>query len=130
MSQVISEPQDGVDRSLAGNPGEFECHPIPPLAPITLFLGVCAIAGLAGIPGLAIGIAGMLTGLICLRQIRRSEGELGGRTLAKIGFLLSLLFFVSGSALHAYTYVNELPEGHQRISFRELSSYPLNGNSK
>jgi len=127
MSQVIYESRDEVERPLAvdGGRSEFECPPVPPLAPITLFLGVCAIASLIGIPGLAIGVAGALTGMISLRQISRAEGELGGRMLAKIGFLLSLLFLVSGSALHAYTYVTELPEGHERVAFRWLSSQPI-----
>lgn len=127
MSQVIYESRDEVERRPAGDGGrsEFECPPVPPLAPITLFLGVCAIGSLIGIPGLAIGVAGTLTGLISMRQIRRAEGELGGGMLAKIGFLLSVLFLVSGSALHAYTYVNELPEGHERIAFRWLSSQPI-----
>lgn len=123
MSQTLSDLQDTVDRPReAPDPmSEFDYHPVPPLAPITLFLGVCAVAGLAGIPGLAIGFVGMITGVVCLWQIRRAEGELGGRLVARAGFVLSALFLVSGSALHAYNYVTELPEGYERVSFNWLS---------
>ncbi|HTI50756.1 MAG TPA: DUF3299 domain-containing protein [Planctomycetaceae bacterium] len=123
MSQLLSEANDTLDQSrrVPDQPGEFDYHPVPPLAPITLFLGVCAFAGLLAIPGLAIGLAGALTGLICLWQIKRSEGELGGRLVAKMGLVLSALFFVSGGALHAYTYATEVPEGYQRVSFNWLS---------
>jgi hypothetical protein len=104
---------------------EFEYHPVPPLAPISLFLGVCAVAGLLAIPALAVGFVGMVTGLICVWQIRRSEGEMGGGVLAKIGLVLSALFLLSGSALHAYIYVTELPEGYERVSFNWLSKEDL-----
>ncbi|MSR60807.1 MAG: DUF3299 domain-containing protein [Planctomycetaceae bacterium] len=124
MSQVVSEVQD----TIASQPGavdsatEFDYNPVPPLAPITLFLGICAIAGLMGIPAMAIGFVGLVTGMICLWQIRRSQGELGGGVVTKTGLVLCALFLVSGSALHAYNYVTELPEGYQRISFNWLSS--------
>src|SRR5262245_2680189 len=104
MSQVVSEMRDTPvrPREMSDAAAEFDYHPVPPLAPITLFLGVCAIAGLLALPGLAVGFAGVITGLICVWQIRRAEGELGCGVLAKIGLVLSALFLVSGSALHAY----------------------------
>lgn len=128
MSQVLSEMQDTADPSRevsvdqADSTGEFDYKPVPPLAPITLFLGVCGIASLMGIPALSIPLVGLVTGAICLWQIGRSQGELGGRLVAKLGLGLCTLFLVSGTALHAFNYVNELPEGHQRVSFSWLSS--------
>src|SRR5262245_54647770 len=104
MSQLVSDIGDAADQSRILPDEDFDYHPVPPLAPITLFLGICGIAGLIGLPALSIGVAGIVTGLLCLWQIRRAEGELGGAVLAKIGLFLSVLFLVSGSALHAYTY--------------------------
>lgn len=123
MSQVVSDLQDTADhpRRIEDPASEFDYHPVPPLAPVTLFLGVCAVAGLLGIPGLAIGVVGTVTGLIVVRQIRKAEGELGGLVVAKSGLWLSLLFLLSGSTLHAYTYATEVPEGYQRVSFNWLS---------
>ena len=126
MAQLISE---FVDASPAPDRRrdemeEFEYRPVPPLAPITMFLGVCGIAGLAGIPALAISFVGVITGLLCLWQIARSEGALGGKLVAQLGLALSFLFLASGTALHAYTYITELPEGHERVSFNWLSKQP------
>lgn len=126
MSQSVTDVQE-----VAGSPtpadayDEFQYHPITPLAPISLFLGICAVAGLLGIPGLAVGFVGFLVGLIALWQIGRSGGELGGRMLARTGTVLAALFLVSGSALHAYNYVTELPDGYQRVSFNWLSKQDL-----
>lgn len=123
MSQVVSEMRDTIEssRRIEDPASEFDYHPVPPLAPITLFLGVCASAGLLGIPGLAIGVVGTITGLIATAQIRRAEGELGGRVVAKAGLVLSLLFLLSGVSLHTYVYATEVPEGYQRVSFNWLS---------
>src|SRR5688572_18552772 len=103
MSQVVSPAEHQVEhqpereiRPLEAAASEFEYHPVPPLAPISLFLGVCALAGLAAVPGLAIGLAGAIVGLIALRQIKRAEGELSGRLVARLGVGLSLLFLVGG----------------------------------
>lgn len=123
MSQVISDLRDTIEQTHAvdSSAGEFDYHPVPPLAPIALFLGVCAFAGLLGVPGLAIGVVGTITGLLAVRQIKRAEGELGGAVVAKAGLWLSLTFLISGSALHAYVYATEVPEGYQRVSFNWLA---------
>lgn len=102
---------------------EFDYHPVPPLAPISLFLGVCSVVGLMGLPGLAVGIVGSLVGLVALWQIRRSGGELGGKTLARIGMILSSVMFLAGAGYHTYDYVTELPEGYERVSFSWLSKF-------
>jgi hypothetical protein len=102
---------------------EFDYHPVPPLAPIALFLGVCSVVGLMGVPGLAVGLIGSLVGLIAMWQIARSSGELGGRTLARVGFALSSVLFVAGAGYHTYDYITELPEGYERVSFSWLSKF-------
>lgn len=126
MSQTVSEFRDIAEsQDRANDPfSEFEYRPVPPLAPITMFLGICGIAGLAGIPALSISFAGVITGLLCLWQIRRAEGALGGKLVARLGLALSVLFLVGGSGLHAYTYVTEVPEGYERVSFNWLAKQP------
>lgn len=100
---------------------EFQYQPVPPLAPITLFLGLCSVAGFLGLPAMGIGIIGILCGSLGLWQIRRADGALGGKWLTRIGLALSLLLTVGAGALHAYVYATEVPEGHQRLSFAWLS---------
>lgn len=131
MSQVLTDSQDTGERRRTDRDGfeQFDYHPIPPLAPITLFLGVCAMAGLIIVPGLAIGAVGTLTGIICLAQIRRSGGELGGRAIARAGLWLSILCFVAGSGWHTYAYATEVPEGHERLNFSWLAKQPTSFNA-
>lgn len=96
---------------------EFDYRPVAVLAPVSLFLGLASSLILFGLIGAVICILGIVVGSICLWQIRRSFGELGGRTLGRIGLSLSVLFLVSGSALHAYSFATEVPEGYERLSF-------------
>ncbi len=103
--------------SIPREENEFDYRPVAVLAPVSLFLGLASSLILFGLIGAAVCILGIVTGSICLWQIRRSCGELGGRTLGRIGLGLSVLFLVSGSALHAYTFATEVPEGYQRVSF-------------
>jgi hypothetical protein len=123
MSQVVSEMHDTAEfpEGAVDPAAEFEYRPVPPLAPITLFLGICGVAGLMGLPGMTISLVGTLTGLVCLWQIRRSQDELGGRVVASIGLALCITFLVSGGALHSYIYATEVPEGYQRVSFNSLA---------
>jgi hypothetical protein len=100
---------------------EFDYRPVPPLAPIALFLGICSFAGLLGLPALVIGLVGAPLGLLALWQISRSDGEFGGGLVALSGLILSIVSVLSGSALHAYNYVHEVPEGYERVSFNWLS---------
>lgn len=127
MSQVVTDLQDNPDRlrSDRNDWKEFDYHPIPALAPITMFLGVCSLGGLVAVPFLAIAAVGVLTGLVCLRQIRRSEGELGGRVLARLGFWLNVVCLVAGTSWHSYAYATEVPEGYERVSFSWLSGQEL-----
>ena len=118
MAEPLESPQVAFDPA-----DEFAYRPAPPLAPISLFLGICAISGFMGIPCLAIGVVGMLMGAIALWQIRRSAGEMGGKVVARLGIGLSVVMLVAGSSYHAYAYVTELPEGYARVSFNDLANY-------
>jgi len=125
MSQSSSQTIEAVRApgEQASGTDDFSYRPVPPLAPISLFLGLCSLAGFAGIPCLAIGFVGGMIGLLALWQIRRGTGELGGTLIAALGVVLSAGLFVSASGYHAYAYVTELPEGYLRVSFNELSKH-------
>jgi hypothetical protein len=98
---------------------EFQYKPVPMLAPVSMFLGMASAVALLGLLGIWFAFLGVILGFLALRQIRRSEGELGGKWLAATGSVLSLTFFLSGTTLHAYTYATEVPDGYRRISFAD-----------
>ena len=133
MSQIFTESAEPIESTETPyDPAdEFAYRPVPPLAPISLFLGICAVSGFVGIPCLAFGFVGVVLGAVALWQIRRSEGYLGGKVIACLGAGLSTIMLVAGSGYHAYDYVTELPEGYQRISFPDLAKHePKNVGGK
>src|SRR5690348_9697094 len=111
MSQMVSQTVEPLNASQAQyDPAdEFAYRPVPPLAPISLFLGICALAGFLGVPCLAIGGVGIIMGAIALWQIRRSAGEMGGKVVARLGVGLSASLLLAASGYHAYAYVTEVP---------------------
>ncbi len=119
MSQVVDQLEPSAVRPASIEPGfdEFGYKPIPPLAPVSALLGVCALSGLLSPLGLVFGVFGLVLGFIGLRQIQRAEGDLGGRKIASLGVSISAVLLVSSTALHIYWYQTEVPAGYQRISF-------------
>jgi len=96
---------------------EFNYRPVPVVAPVTLFLGVFSVISLFTLVGVGISLLGVVLGVLCLLKIRQSNGELGGKLPGTVGLVLSVLFLISGSSLHAYTFATEVPEGYRRIHF-------------
>lgn len=119
MSQALDQLEPSVARPASIEPGfdEFAYKPIPPLAPVSALLGVCALSGLLSPLGLVFAVIGLALGFIGLRQIQRAEGDLGGRKLATLGVTMSAGLLVGGTGLHVYWYQTEVPDGYQRISF-------------
>lgn len=121
----VSSPSSsyGLSRTDRDEPfNEFEYRPVPVIAPIALFLGLCSVIGLFGLVGLAIGVAGVVLGAVATFKIRRSAGELSGLWLPVVGTILSVVFLASGSTLHAYTFATEVPDGFERKNFtRDIS---------
>jgi hypothetical protein len=124
MSQTVTESPEPVGSpDVQFDPAEeFAYRPVPPLAPISLFLGFCALAGFVGVPCLAVGVVGLIVGALALWQIRRAQGDLGGRGIALLGVGLSAILLVAGSSYHAYAYVTEVPDGFERVSFVDLAA--------
>lgn len=119
MSQTLDQVEPVTVRPASIEPGfeDFGYRPIPPLAPVSALLGVCALSGLLSPLGLVFAVFGLSLGLVGLRQIQRAEGDLGGRKIATLGTTLSAVLLLSGTALHIYWYQTEVPDGYQRISF-------------
>jgi hypothetical protein len=63
--------------------------------------------------GLVIGIRGLLA-------VKRYPEQLTGAGLAKAGIALSLAGWAAGWTWLGYVYATEVPEGYQRISYRQL----------
>ena len=125
MSQVVSETREMSNLQsvpAAVDPlDEFAYRPVPAMAPISLFLAFCSLAGFVAVPCLAIGIVGLITGGLAIWQIRRSNGELSGKLIAVLGIFFSFAISSSATGYHIYDYVTELPEGYTRVSFSEMS---------
>ena len=104
------------DQQLTGS-GEFDYKPIPMTAAISLALAIFGISGLLTIVGLGFSMLGIIFALLALGKIKKSDGELGGKFLARAGLFSSILFLMGGIGSHAYLYATELPDGHMRVNF-------------
>lgn len=87
---------------------------------VSLILGLASAFGLTSVTLLSLALVGLALGLIGWRGIVRYPAELTGKPLAILGVVLSSVFFVAGAAKHTHEYATEVPEGYERISFREL----------
>lgn len=116
MSQVL----DGSDQSLQ-NPvdiqDEFSYKPVPPTAVVGLALGLFSFIALFGIIGLGIAVCGIIVSLVSLFNIKRSGGELGGKTVAITAVGLSTFFLITGISYQSFVYAHEVPEGYHRLNF-------------
>ena len=89
----------------------------------SLVLGVLSVLALLEWVLAVIPLLGIVTGVVALAKIRRCEGELTGARLAKIGITLSAVLLISGWTWMSIEYAVEVPEGFQRITFRELQPH-------
>jgi hypothetical protein len=119
MSQTLDQLEASAVQPSSAEPtiDEFAYKSIPPLAPVSALLGICALSGLLSPLGVLFAIFGAVLGFVALHQIDRSEGNLSGRKLAIVGTLTSAVLLVSGVAVHVYWFQTEVPPGYQRISF-------------
>ena len=114
----MSQTLEHIDHQPSGREfGEFAYKPVPAIAAVTVASGVLSAISLLTVLGLGVGLFGLILGIVCLRKIGKSQGELGGRGLTRFGVALSLSFLIGGSAYHSYAYATEVPDGFRRISF-------------
>ena len=86
----------------------------------SVFLLVLSATGLVFPVLLSLALVGAAIGWVGWRNIRRYPDELTGRVMAFLGTVGCLLMLVGGSAMHTYVYLTEVPDGYERISFRDL----------
>ena len=65
-------------------------------------------------------LVGLLLGLRSLMKIRQLPDQLVGGQMALVGTVLSAVFLVAGLGLGTYVYATEVPEGYQRVTFKQL----------
>lgn len=119
MSQTLEQIETSPVKPASAEPNfdEFAYKPIPPLAPVSALLGICALSGLLSPLGIVFAIFGSVLGYLALRQIDEADGGLSGRMIALAGVMMSVALLVVSVGLHVYWYQTEVPEGYQRISF-------------
>lgn len=132
MLDVIEEPAvadddrensvELVDSEETSSYGQFDYTPMPVLAPIAAVLGVCSLIAFLGLFGILLSIVGILVGLIASWKVLRSQGALSGLKPSLTGLGLSLFSAIGGTALMAYNYHHEVPEGFERVSFTQQIS--------
>ena len=87
---------------------------------ISFVLAFLSLASLLTPMFIALPLAGLLFGLAGLINIRRFPNELTGRFLAISGMVICTLWIAGAASAHTYTYVTEVPDGYERMSFWDL----------
>ncbi|MFP6763764.1 MAG: DUF4190 domain-containing protein [Planctomycetaceae bacterium] len=112
MSQTLNESSPQVD-------GDFSYRQVPPTAPAAFVFGLVSLLALLTEFILPLTIIGVVIGALAVKRIRRSPNEYSGLWLAQSGLALCVVLVPSSIAVHAYTFLNEVPEGYQRLSFNQ-----------
>ena len=120
-SVIAAGPLPESPNELPRESEELGFKPITPLAPLALFFGICSVASIFIPAAVMIPAIGLVTGLLALIRIHQFDGEMGGKSLALVGTLVSGLFLVSSGGYHAYRLATEVPEGYERLSFAWLA---------
>jgi hypothetical protein len=76
-----------------------------------------------------IPLVGIVVSLRALATIRRCPEQYTGRSLARLGLVLSLVFLIGGVSYGGYMYSTEVPDGYTRISFNEMKPDELQERS-
>ena len=116
MSQVLDGSNQSYQNALHVE-DEFSYKPVPPTAVVGLALGLLSFIALFGIIGLGIAVFGIVVSIVSLISIKRSAGELGGKTVAIAAIGLSTFFLITGISYQSFVYANEVPEGYHRLNF-------------
>lgn len=120
MSQLESRPPTSNDDYL-------QYRSVSLSAVATLIFAVISIPALL-LPGLLVlPFIGAMMGAFSFLKIRRRQDEFVGFAWAKYGLLACVVIFVAGASRASYEYATEVPEGYDRISFRDLKpdeNYP------
>lgn len=86
----------------------------------SVILAIVSLSGMLFPSLLPLALVAVIAGCYALGVLKRRSDELTGRTLALTGIVMGLLILVGGTTLHAAIYVLEVPEGYDRITYRQL----------
>jgi len=81
---------------------------------------VLGLSGLVFPMTLSLAALGIVFAVLGLRNVRRYPDEVSGQSVATLGLVACTCLLIGGSAMHTYTYLTEVPDGHTRISFEDL----------
>jgi hypothetical protein len=73
---------------------------VSPLAVAGLVLSIAGLGAFLAVPLIAAPVAGVMLSLLALRKIRRSEGVLTGRRIAKVGLIVGSILAVLAAGFH------------------------------
>jgi hypothetical protein len=90
----------------------------------SLVLALLGLAGLVVWQFLVMPLVAVVLGLVGIANLRKYPNELTGTTAAIFGIVLGSFLVVCGGSWHVYVYFTEVPDGFERISFRELQPDP------
>lgn len=114
---LVNEMTSSVSEGYIDPANEFNYKPVPPMAPVSLVLGLLSSIALLSQIGIYVGALAIVVSFVSWTRIRKSMGELGGKTLAMTGLFLSVVFVTSGISRHTYAYATEVPDGYERKNF-------------
>ena len=90
----------------------------------SLVLGVLSILTLLDWWLGLIPFAGVILGIVALRNIRKQPEEYTGRGVAVVGIILAALFWIGGFGRLGYLHATEVPPGYERIDYSLLQPGP------
>jgi len=85
-----------------------------------LVLGILSLLAFLYTWFAVIPVAGVVVGIVALRQIRANRAELTGEPVALAGLFLAIIFGIGGPSYLGYIYATEVPDWATRISYSEL----------
>ena len=99
------------------------------LAVVSFVAGLLSVLTFVGWSLAAIPMAGIIAGVLGLRQIRANPDAYTGEHFALIGTLLCGLLWAGGWSRLAYVHATEVPPGYERISYDDLQIDPVDPGS-
>jgi hypothetical protein len=125
-SQVVEATAEGQARSWTEPGSEFEYRPVPALVSVAGAFAVFSLTAFIIDWLLLVPVVGILLAAVALWQIRRGAGAYGGRGMAWILIGIMALELGGAAGLYGYSFVTEVPDGYQRVSFvNDISKFEL-----
>jgi hypothetical protein len=95
-------------------------------AVIGVVLGALSILTMFGWFFGVLPLAGIVLGILALRQIDAAPGDMTGRGFAIAGIVLSAVLWIVGTGYIVFVAINEVPVGYTVLTFEDLQPNPDN----